>query len=64
MSLTFRLAMDSKLPTERNVQQGDTYLQVRSVNPHEEPVDIEAQILVNTEDRIFSRGVHVTVLGT
>ena len=47
MSLTFRLVMDSKLPTERKVQQGDTHLQVRPGNPHEEPVDKEAQIFVN-----------------
>ena len=47
MSLTFRLVMDSKLPTERKVQQGDTHLQVGVGNPHEEPVDIEVQIFVN-----------------
>ena len=47
MSLTFRLVMDSKLPTERKVKQGDTHLEVRVGNPHEEPVDIEAQIFVN-----------------
>ena len=47
MSLTFRLEMDSKLPTERKLQEGDTHLQVRPGNPHEEPVDKEAQIFVN-----------------
>ena len=47
VSLTFTLVMDSKLPTEKEVQQGDTHLQVRVGNPNEEPVDIEAQIFVN-----------------
>ena len=47
MSLTFSLVMDSKLPTEKEVQQGDTHLQVRVGNLNEEPVDIEAQIFVN-----------------
>ena len=47
VSLTFSLVMDSKLPTERKVQQGDTHLEVRTGNPHEEPVDIEVQIFVN-----------------
>ena len=42
MSLTFRLVMDSKIPTERKVQQEDTHLQIGVDNPHEEPVDIEA----------------------
>ena len=47
MSLTFRLVMDSNLPTERKLRQGDTHLQVGIGNPHEEQVDIEAQIFVN-----------------
>jgi hypothetical protein len=47
VSLTFHLVMDSKLPTERKVQQGDSHLQVEAGKPHEEPVDIEAQIFVN-----------------
>ena len=47
MSLTFHLVMDSKLPTERKVQQGDSHLQVEAGKPHEEPVDIEAQIFVD-----------------
>ena len=44
--MTFSLVMDSKLPTERKTQEGDTHLQVRPGNPYEEPVDIEAQIFV------------------
>ena len=47
MSLTFRLVMDSKVPMERKVQEGDTHLQVETGNPYEEPVDIEDQIFVN-----------------
>ena len=61
MSLTFRLVMDSKLPTERKVKQGDTHLEVRVGNPHEEPVDIESQIFVNRTEysRRLLESLHV-----
>jgi hypothetical protein len=47
VSLTFRLVIDSNLPTER---KEDAHLQVGADKPQEEPLDIEVQIFVNRSE--------------
>ena len=60
MSLTFRLVIDSKLPTESKMKQESSTHSVAAGKPHEEPVDTEAQD-IREQRRIFSKTIRLDI---
>jgi hypothetical protein len=60
MSLTFRLVIDSKIPTESKVSKRGTYIQVSAGKPYEDPVDTEGQD-IREQCRIFDKIVRLDI---